>query len=398
MVQWVEPQLDSPNLSYLRPRPPDEMKELAIEFYQTLGSPLPCSDFKDVWYTGDGRHWPFTLPAGEAAKPRDAAFANQKQLENRRARNKICVVKLSFYNLFTKECVALTPAVWCACADRTQSRRYYKEIMDQLAAWREGTRWICAGVLDGGFYHGALQDRMRWITPIPEDDMARISKERKPWCQAVNNFVNLVRGPNAETRFADQVNQLRIFQKKFRLGMPTLDKMVAIAEALLNINRRLARNEVVGELTGRVIHSEEAAASPFFTHEPTYLDDIVRGDCPIDEEHDDDPFEFVDKNDVPLAIRAIFHDPKVYHRASTSAGPSRPSEIRTRFCVPGTEKNSDSEPEEDEADKEEEERAESESEQEAAKNEKGKETTKRVAKRRASAPVPFPRPRKTCRN
>jgi len=114
----------------------------------------------------------------------------------------VAVAKIGCYNIFTKECICLTPSVWAGCSDRTQSKRYYRDIQQQLGKWFPQGKPICAGVADGGFYHEELQQRMRWVTPVPKDAVHRLPKAEQPWVKSANAWIRLVRGPNSETRFA----------------------------------------------------------------------------------------------------------------------------------------------------------------------------------------------------
>lgn len=297
--------------------------------------------------------------------------AYQKISHKPRTKNKVAVAKLAGYNIFTKECLFLTPSVWSACPDRTQSRRYGEEIQHALQTWRVDNKLACLGLADGGFYCAELQERMRWVTPMPEDAITRVPTVQRTWCRQTNQWISLVRGPNTETRFADQTNKLGMIRRKFRWGMPTFDKMLALAEALLNIDRRLARSETVGEKTGAPVSSDQVQESCLFEHSSTKLDDLLADGNYDDEEEENsmssNPFRYFDQNDVPIALRSLFSNPEEYHMISES--PIRRSRKTTLNEDVRRTVEKEQEREEEEEGKEEEEEEEEEEEQ----GKKGKE-------------------------
>lgn len=350
------------------------------------GAPLPAEEFVQIYYALDVKHYLFARGPGERLEPADPKLAQQIKKANRtawgeevdvsdraykklspkpRTLHKVAVGKIGCYNIFTKECVALTPSVWAGCSDRTQSKRYYRDIQQQLGAWFPQGKPICAGVADGGFYHEELQQRMRWVTPVPKDAIARLPEAERPWVKSTNAWIRLVRGPNSETRFADQTNKLGMIRRKFRLGMQTFDVMLAIAEALMNIDRRLKRKEEVGEKTGAPVTAGDIMYCSFFEHAATRLDDMVAlGNYEEDEEEEEgtglSPFQYVDENNVPIALRCIFTDPASYIQATRSPIGSREQHLGTIMSV----EEEREEEEMEEAEEEDEEREDEEEEEE----------------------------------
>jgi len=219
----------------------------------------------------------------------------------------------------------ITPAVWCACPDKVQARRYSSLITSKMETWRKDDEWICKGVFDGGFLHEALQLKLGWVTPIPSDGIRRLPEHQKAFGNRVNSFLTLIRGPNAEGRFADQVNKVGILRRPFRFSFEIFDDVVNTIEGLENIEKQLARGEEVGKQTGDPISLEEACSSPLLSYQPTRLDDLLQEGVSkfeaTEAERNSHAFDFIDEGDVPIALRALFPDAERFASLANSPQP-----------------------------------------------------------------------------
>jgi len=133
-----------------------------------------------------------------------------------------------------------------------------------LSPWTKSGKLICAGGFDGGFYSNLLATRLRWVTSFPEDHVKR-HEEQREFLERHNDFVRTIRGPIAEGGFAVQVNNLKIFSERWRFDFSFHDEIYNLAQALLNINRHVQREEDVE------IEEEEATDSPLLCYAPTLL-------------------------------------------------------------------------------------------------------------------------------
>ena len=96
------------------------------------------------------------------------------------------------------------------------------------------------------------------------------------------------------------MNKMKIFEERWRFGFELHDEIYPLAEALLNINRRVQRGEDVG------ITEEQAAESPLLCFESQLLDDLLRREIEKEEEtEDEDPFAF-DEEQIPVTLKALF--------------------------------------------------------------------------------------------
>lgn len=243
----------------MKPRPAEEMKELADQFYEDVGIDPPAPEYTEIWYFGDGKHYPTNKPMNEEVCPPNRAEAENRKKANKGkwgvevdvsadayakiskkdgTRNQVCLGKLTFFDV-TGICIGSTPATWSAVPDSVQARRFGPKILQMLTPWMKGGKLLCAGGFDGGFYSNVLATRLRWVTPFPEDHIQRNEANRE-FFKKHNDFIRTIRGPIAEGGFAIQVNNLKIFSERWRFDFPFHDEIYNLAQALLNINRLVA--------------------------------------------------------------------------------------------------------------------------------------------------------------
>jgi hypothetical protein len=127
------------------------------------------------------------------------------------------------------------------------------------------------------------------------------SEAEKGFLVAVNSFISSLRGPLAESRFADQVHHLKALKKPWRFGIELHDTVYGLAEALLNIWRRQRREEAL------IFSSDKVSHSALLCYHPTVFDDYVLKDRFNDEPCMNDLiFEFRGEEDIPCSLRGIF--------------------------------------------------------------------------------------------
>jgi len=78
----------------------------------------------------------------------------------------------------TGVCIGVTPAVWSACPDSVQARRFTPELLAILQPWTKSGKLICAGAFDGGFYSNEIATKLRWSTPVPSSEQFEAQQRR----------------------------------------------------------------------------------------------------------------------------------------------------------------------------------------------------------------------------
>jgi hypothetical protein len=205
----------------------------------------------------------------------------------------------------TRRCILVCPEAWAACPDIVQARRYNKEIETMLAGWKdENGKYLVRGIFDGGFLSKEVTQRYGWVTPFRSDAIAReLEEPRRKWMEYVNTFLSLVRGPGAEGRFGDEVHKFGVLRKPWRLEPELHTVVLQLAEALLNIERREQRQEVLDYT------HEEAESSCFLLYLPTTMDDLLKSEG---ESVSLDPFRFCGEEDIPASIAGLFDNAETY--------------------------------------------------------------------------------------
>jgi hypothetical protein len=81
-------------------------------------------------------------------------------------------------------------------------------------------------LVDGGYLDSELCKRLRWLVPSPSNLIESASEAEKGFLVAVNSFISSLRGPLAESRFADQVHHLeKALKKPWRFGIELHDNV-----------------------------------------------------------------------------------------------------------------------------------------------------------------------------
>ena len=108
-----------------------------------------------------------------------------------------------------------------------------------MGKWKAEDEYLIKGLFDGGFLSAIVLKCFRWLCPFREPTITKEKDEaRRNWMLHAKTWMSKVRGPRAEGRFAEEVQLLGIFTSPWQFTYDLHNKILSLAEALLNINRR----------------------------------------------------------------------------------------------------------------------------------------------------------------